>query len=211
MTPARRLELALPTLLLCTLLAIGAAATEPSPPAGEAPPAKATFAGGCFWCMEPPFDKLEGVLSTTSGYIGGRKPDPTYAEVSAGGSGHAEAVQVAFNPSKISYEALLEVFWRNIDPTTLDRQFCDTGDQYRTGIFYHDEAQRGLAEESKKRLEAAGTLHRPIVTEITSAGVFWPAEEFHQDYYKKNPLRYKYYRYGCGRDRRLEELWGDRP
>ncbi len=210
MTPLRGSSLALSTLLLCMLLAVRASADEPSPSAGEAPPAKATFAGGCFWCMEPPFDKLEGVLSTTSGYIGGRKPDPTYAEVSAGGSGHAEAVQVAFNPSKISYEALLEVFWRNIDPTTLDRQFCDTGDQYRTGIFYHGEAQRSLAEQSKKKLEAEGILDRPIVTEITSAGVFWPAEEYHQDYYRKNPLRYPYYRSSCGRDRRLEELWGDR-
>ncbi len=211
MTPLRGISLAPSTLLLCTLLAVHASADEPSPSAGEAPPAKATFAGGCFWCMEPPFDKLDGVLSTTSGYTGGRTPNPSYAEVSAGDTGHAEAVQVAFDPSKISYEDLLEVFWRNIDPTTPDRQFCDAGDQYRTGIFYHGEAQGRLAKLSKKKLEAAGVLDRPIVTEITSGGVFWPAEEYHQDYYRKNPVRYKYYRYGCGRDRRLEELWGDRP
>ncbi len=211
MTPLRGFSLARSALLVCALLAAGASADESSPSVGEAPPAKATFAGGCFWCMEPPFDKLDGVLSTISGYTGGRKPNPTYPEVSAGGSGHAEAVQVAFDPSKISYEELLEVFWRNIDPTTPDGQFCDTGDQYRTGIFYHGETQRHLAEQSKKKLEAAGVLDRPIVTEITSAGVFWPAEEYHQDYYRKNPVRYKLYRYGCGRDRRLEELWGDRP
>ncbi len=211
MTPLRGSSLALSILLLGTVLAVRASADESSPSAGDAPSANATFAGGCFWCMEPPFDKLEGVLSTTSGYTGGRTPNPSYAEVSAGGTDHAEAVKVAFDPSKISYEDLLEVFWRNIDPTTPDRQFCDIGDQYRTGIFYHGEAQRRLAEQSKKKLEAAGVLDRPIVTEITSAGVFWPAEEYHQDYYRKNPLRYKYYRYSCGRDRRLEELWGDRP
>ncbi len=211
MTPLRGSSLALSTLLLCMLLAVRASADESSPSAGEASPAKATFAGGCFWCMEPPFDKLDGVLSTTSGYTGGRTPNPSYAEVSAGGSGHAEAVQVAFDPSKIAYEDLLEVFWRNIDPTTPDRQFCDKGSQYRSGIFTHDETQRSLADQSKRNLEAAGVLEGPIVTEITRAGVFWPAEEYHQDYYRKNSLRYKYYRHGCGRDRRLKELWGDRP
>lgn len=170
--------------------------------------ARATFAGGCFWCMEPPFDALDGVISTTSGYTGGQKQNPTYKEVSAGVTGHTEAVQVIYDPRKISYAQLLEVFWRNIDPTTADRQFCDSGSQYRTGIFYHDEEQKRLAEESKRTLEKSGRLGQPIVTEITAAPEFYPAEEYHQDYYKKNPVRYKFYRYNCGRDQRLEELWG---
>lgn len=170
--------------------------------------AKATFAGGCFWCMEPPFDKLEGVISTTSGYTGGQKQDPTYQEVSAGGTGHAEAVQVVYDPEKISYAELLEVFWRNIDPTTPDRQFCDVGSQYRTAIFYHNEEQRRLAEQSKKALEESGRFNQPIVTEIVPATEFYVAEDYHQDYYQKNPLRYHFYRYACGRDQRLEEIWG---
>jgi peptide-methionine (S)-S-oxide reductase len=172
--------------------------------------AVATFAGGCFWCMEPPFDKLEGVISTTSGYTGGDKAQPTYDEITRGRTGHAEAVQVRYDPSKIGYTRLLEIFWRNVDPTTRNRQFCDTGDQYRTAIFFHNAEQKRLAEQSKKKLESAGRLGRPIVTEIVEAREFWPAEEYHQDYYKKNPIRYKAYRYNCGRDRRLKELWGDR-
>lgn len=171
--------------------------------------AKATFAGGCFWCMEPPFDKLEGVVSTTSGYIGGHKENPTYKQVSAGGTGHAEAVEIAYDPKKISYAQLLNIFWRNVDPTTPNRQFCDAGSQYRTAIFYHDETQKRLAEESKRKLEESGRIKQSIVTEIAPASVFYVAEEYHQDYYQKNPLRYKYYRYACGRDKRLEELWGD--
>ena len=174
-------------------------------------PATATFAGGCFWCMEPPFDGLDGVISTTSGYTGGRKENPTYEEVSAGTTGHAEAVQVVYDPTRISYERLLEVFWRNIDPTTPDAQFCDHGSQYRSAIFYHDPTQRRLAEESRRALEAAGSLKAPIVTEIVPAGVFYPAEEYHQDYYKKKPVRYKFYRWNCGRDQRLIELWGSAP
>ena len=170
---------------------------------------KATFAGGCFWCMEPPFDKLEGIVSTTSGYIGGHKKDPTYKQVSAGGSGHTEAVQVVYNPEKISYEKLLQVFWKNIDPTVKDRQFCDKGSQYRTGIFYHSETQKKLATQSRETLEKSKPFKAPIVTELTQADTFYPAEEYHQDYYQKNPLRYKYYRYSCGRDERLKELWGD--
>lgn len=167
--------------------------------------AKATFAGGCFWCMEPPYDKLEGVYSTTSGYIGGHKDNPTYKEVSAGGTGHTEAVEVLYDPEKVSYEKLLEVFWVNIDPTVKDRQFCDPGSQYRTGIFYHTDEQKALAEASKAPVvEKFGTVH----TEIVAASTFYAAEEYHQDYYKKNPVRYKYYRTGCGRDKRLEELWG---
>lgn len=176
---------------------------------GAAPAtAIATFAGGCFWCMEPPFDKLDGVLSTTSGYAGGKSLNPTYQQVSAGGTGHAEVVQIEYDPSKISYAELLEVFWRNVDPTTPNRQFCDGGSQYRTAIYYHDEQQRTEAEASKAQLEREAKLPGPIVTEIVSASEFYPAEDYHQDYYLKNPLRYKYYRYACGRDQRLEELWG---
>jgi peptide-methionine (S)-S-oxide reductase len=169
----------------------------------------ATFAGGCFWCMEPPFDELDGVISTTSGYTGGRKQNPTYEEVSTGTTGHTEAVQVVYDPTRVTYERLLEVFWRNIDPVTANAQFCDHGTQYRSGIFTHDPTQRRLADESKRALEASGRFKAPIVTEIVAAGPFYPAEEYHQDYYKKNPVRYKLYRAGCGRDRRLGELWGD--
>jgi len=171
--------------------------------------AKATFAGGCFWCMEPPFDKLDGVISSTSGYIGGHKKDPTYEQVSSGTTGHAEAVEIVYDPKKVTYEKLLAVFWRNVDPTTANRQFCDVGSQYRTGVFYHDEEQKRLAERSKRELDESGKLPSPVVTEITEAGEFYPAEDYHQDYYKKNPIRYKYYRFGCGRDKRLEQLWGD--
>jgi len=170
--------------------------------------AKATFAGGCFWCMEPPYDKLDGVVSTTSGYIGGRTPNPTYEAVSAGGTGHAEAVEIVYDPAKVSYAKLLDVFWRNIDPTVRNRQFCDVGDQYRSAIFYHDAEQRRLAEASKAALAKSKPFPQPIVTEIVPAGVFTPAEAYHQDYYLKNPVRYKFYRYRCGRDQRLEELWG---
>jgi peptide-methionine (S)-S-oxide reductase len=173
---------------------------------GSTPTAKATFAGGCFWCMEPPYDELEGVISTISGYIGGTKKNPTYEQVSAGTTGHTEAVQITYDPQKVSYEKLLEIFWRNIDPLTANAQFCDSGSQYRSGIFYHDEAQKKLAEASKKRIQTR--FKQPVVTEITAATEFYPAEDYHQDYYKKNPIRYKIYRYGCGRDQRLEELWG---
>ena len=175
---------------------------------GKEGKAVATFAGGCFWCMEPPFDKLDGVISTTSGYIGGHKDNPTYKEVSAGGTGHAEAVEILYDPEKVTYGELLEVFWRQINPTTPDRQFVDIGSQYRAGIFYHDEEQRRLAEESKKRIAESGRFDGPIVTEITPASKFWPAEEYHQDYYRKNPIRYKYYRWGSGRDKYLESIWG---
>lgn len=167
--------------------------------------AKATFAGGCFWCMEPPYDKLEGVISTTSGYIGGQKENPTYKEVSAGGTGHAEAVQVVYDPTQVSYEQLLDVFWKNIDPTVEDQQFCDHGDQYRTAIFYHSDEQKQLAEASKSPFTER---FDNIYTEIVSASTFYPAEEYHQDYYQKNPIRYKFYRTACGRDARLKELWG---
>ena len=170
--------------------------------------AVATFAGGCFWCMEPPFDVLDGVAATISGYIGGNTENPSYEQVSAGNTGHAEAVQVTYDPSKVSYEKLLEVFWQNVDPTTPDRQFCDRGSQYRTGIFYHNDAQKAAAQASKSKVDETKPFAEPVVTEITAAGTFYPAEDYHQDYYKKNPLRYKFYRFNCGRDQRLEELWG---
>ena len=186
--------------VLTGLVALGGA------PAVAQERAKATFAGGCFWCMEPPFDKLDGVLSTTSGYTGGQKVKPTYEEVSAGTTGHTEAVEIVYDPRKITYAELLEVFWRNIDPTTPDRQFCDIGSQYRAAIFYHDETQRRLAEQSKQA--AAERLRRPVVTQVVPAAPFYVAEEYHQDYYKKNPIRYKFYRTQCGRDQRLETIWG---
>jgi peptide-methionine (S)-S-oxide reductase len=159
--------------------------------------------------MEPPFEALDGVVSVTAGYTGGTKVDPTYEEVSAGGTGHAESVEVTYDPAKVSYEKLLDVFWHNVDPTTANRQFCDKGNQYRTAIFYHDETQKRLAEQSKQALEASRKLPGPIVTEIVPAGRFYPAEEYHQDYSEKNPIRYRYYRWGCGRDARLKQLWGD--
>jgi methionine-S-sulfoxide reductase len=168
----------------------------------------ATFAGGCFWCMEPPFEQLEGVLSVTSGYTGGQKEHPTYEEVCAGTTGHAEAVQVVYDPSKITYEQLLDVFWRNVDPTTPNRQFTDKGPQYRTAIFYHTDEQKRLVEASKAKLATSGTFDQPIVTEIVPASTFYPAEAYHQDYYKKNPLRYKLYRVGSGRAGYLKKVWG---
>ena len=168
----------------------------------------ATFAGGCFWCMEHAFDEVEGVVSTTSGYIGGSQKNPTYEQVSAGGTGHAESVEVVFNSKKVSYKELLSVFWHNIDPTVENRQFCDIGSQYRSAIFYHDEEQKRLAEESRSILKTSKPFKEPIVTEIIPASTFYKAEDYHQNFYKKNPIRYKLYRLGCGRDQRLRELWG---
>jgi peptide-methionine (S)-S-oxide reductase len=191
------------------LAAAAAVAQQESPTMPKDGEAVATFAGGCFWCMEPPYDKLDGVIATISGYIGGSKADPTYQEVSAGGTGHAEAVQVTYDPSKVSYEQLLEVFWHNVDPLDAGGQFCDRGDQYRTGIFVHGAEQRRLAEASKQALAESGRFEEPIVTEIEEAGPFYPAEDYHQDYYEKNPIRYKFYRWNCGRDARLAQLWGD--
>jgi peptide-methionine (S)-S-oxide reductase len=193
--------------ILAILIAFGLLAVDLSAQAPKKGLAKATFAGGCFWCMEPPYDKLDGVVSTTSGYIGGTKKNPTYEEVSAGTTGHAEAVQVVYDPAKVSYAKLLDVFWRNVDPLTANAQFCDHGDQYRTAIFVHDAEQKRLAEESKAQVQKK-FIERKVVTEITQASVFYPAEEYHQDYYEKNPIRYKFYRTSCGRDARLEELWG---
>jgi len=198
--------------LACALVLAAAAGAQGPAPSGAPSPkpgtAVATFAGGCFWCMEPPFDKLEGVISTTSGYMGGTKRFPTYEEVSNGTTGHTEVVQIVYDPAKVSYQRLLEVFWRNIDPTVKDRQFCDVGSQYRTEIFFHDEEQRRLADASKTALSKTKPFKEPIVTPITMATQFWPAEEYHQDYYKKNPVRYSYYRNGCGRDARLKQIWG---
>ena len=192
---------------------LGLLQAQPSAPAAKVKPAVtavATFAGGCFWCMEGPFDVLDGVISTTSGYTGGTKKDPTYQEVSAGRTGHTEAVQIVYDPAKVTYEKLLDVFWRNIDPTVANRQFCDSGSQYRSGIFYHNDVQKKAADASKLALDKSKPFKGAIVTEITAATEFYAAEEYHQDYYLKNPVRYRYYRQGCGRDARLKELWGEK-
>jgi peptide-methionine (S)-S-oxide reductase len=194
-------------LLLCGGLMVAPACSA----ADDAGLDRATFAGGCFWCMEPPFDKIDGVVSTTSGYAGGEEEDPTYEQVSRGDTGHAEVVQILYDPARVSYEQLLEVFWRNIDPTTEDRQFCDWGAQYRTGIYFHDQEQGRLAEATKKKIEESGRLDSPIVTEITELTAFYPAEEYHQDFYKKNPVHYQRYRAGCGRDDTLRRIWGQAP
>jgi peptide-methionine (S)-S-oxide reductase len=169
----------------------------------------AIFAGGCFWCMEPPYDQLEGVLETTSGYSGGHVKNPSYDQVSAGGTGHAEVVQIKYDADKISYEKLLGVFWRNVDPLDAGGQFCDRGDQYRSAIFYGTPEEEKLAEASKQH--AAAQLGKKIVTEIVPAATFYPAEKYHQNYYQRNPVRYKFYRYNCGRDKRLEKVWGAAP
>jgi len=197
----------LPIVIATLAFTCAALAQAPAVPSGHA---VATFAGGCFWCMEPPYDKLPGVSATISGYTGGGKKNPTYQEVSAGTTGHTEAVQVIYDPKKVSYEKLLEVFWVNIDPTVKDRQFCDSGSQYRSGIFYHDDAQRKAAEASKAAIERTKTFKEPLVTPIEMATTFYPAEDYHQDYYRKNPVRYDFYRKGCGRDARLKQLWGDK-
>ena len=178
---------------------------SPSASKGEA---IATFAGGCFWCVESDFDTVPGVLRTISGYTGGTLIDPTYKQVTAGGSGHLEAVRIFFDPKKVSYGTLLEIFWRSVDPTDDGGQFCDRGESYETAIFANSADQKRLAEASKGRLQASGVLKRPIVTTIETAGPFYPAEDYHQDFYKKSSLRYKIYRYGCGRDARIRKLWG---
>jgi peptide-methionine (S)-S-oxide reductase len=180
-----------------------------APAAGADETARATFAGGCFWCMEYPFDKVDGVIRTTSGYIGGDKANPTYQEVTTGETGHAEAVEISYDPNRVSYEQLLHIFWRNIDPLVKNRQFCDIGSQYRTAIFYHDETQKKLAEASLDELNRSERFDAPIATEIVPATTFYPAEDYHQDFYKKSPIRYTLYRSGCGRDSRLKALWGD--
>ncbi len=189
--------------LLASVFAMAGAHAQTTPAT-----AKATFAGGCFWCVEADFDKVPGVLSTTSGYIGGTVANPTYRQVSGNRTGHAEAVEIVFDPAKVSYATLVEKFWRTIDPTTKDRQFCDTGNPYRTAIFTHDAAQAEVVKRSLAALEQSKPFKEPIVTQIVPASTFYAAEDYHQDYYLKNPVRYKYYRTSCGRDARLEQLWG---
>ena len=210
MNPRSRMLRAVLALLAVAVVTSGVAIPRAS--AQSVPPREtAIFAGGCFWCEEAVFDAVPGVLSVTSGYTGGSKDNPTYEEVETGATGHTESVEVVFDPEKVSYERLLDLFWRNVDPLTPDAQFCDHGSQYRSAIFYSSETQKRLADASKAALEASHRFNRPIVTEITAASKFWPAEEYHQHYHVKNPLRYRYYRFGCGRDRRLEELWGAPP
>ena len=194
---------------LLPLALLLAATSAPDAQGDPQPTETATFAGGCFWCMQPPFENLPGVISTTVGYTGGHTRNPTYEEVSAGGTGHAESVEIVFDPTRIRYEQLLDVFWHNVDPITPEAQFCDHGHQYRSAIFYHGETQRRLAEESKQRLEASKRFDQPIVTEIVAATEFYPAEEYHQKYHEKNPARYSFYRWNCGRDQRLKALWGE--
>ena len=192
--------------LFSTALAL--ASVSSAAHAADTTTTKATFAGGCFWCLEEAMDKVPGVISTTSGYTGGTRKNPTYEEVSSGRTGHTESVEVVYDPQKVSYETLLAAFWKNHDPTVINRQFCDSGSQYRPGIFYHSEEQKQLAEDSKAKVMKTKSFPQPIVTPIEMAGAFWPAEGYHQDYYKKNPGRYKFYVTGCGRYRRLEALWG---
>jgi peptide-methionine (S)-S-oxide reductase len=195
--------------VILMLMTFSVHAEDGSKASRVSPLEKATFAGGCFWCMEAPFDKLPGVFSVTVGYTGGSLRNPTYKQVSDGGTGHAESVQITYDPKMIGYEKLLDIFWHNVDPTVMNRQFCDIGNQYRTAIFYHTGEQRRLAEHSKMALEKIKPFKETIVTEIAPASEFYAAEEYHQHYYRKNPLRYRYYRTGCGRDQRLRELWGN--
>lgn len=190
------------------LMAAWLAVAAPQAHVQMAATAKATFAGGCFWCVEADFDKVPGVISTTSGYTGGATANPTYEQVSAKTTGHAEAVEIVFNPAKVSYEQLLQIYWHSIDPTTKDRQFCDAGTPYRTAIFAHGPEQLAAARASLAELEKTKPFKESIVTQIEPAGNFYPAEDYHQDYYRKNPVRYQYYRASCGRDLRLQQLWG---
>jgi peptide-methionine (S)-S-oxide reductase len=196
--------------MLCAVASLPGLLLATAVPALAQATAKATFAGGCFWCVEADFDKVPGVLSTTSGYIGGTVPNPSYEQVSSKATGHTEAVEIVFDPAKVSYAALVNHFWRTIDPTTPDRQFCDVGSPYRTAIFTHDTQQAAVVKQSLDALEKSKPFQAPIVTAIMPATTFYPAETYHQDYYKKNPVRYAYYRASCGRDARLEQLWGKR-
>ena len=195
--------------VLVSVFALGTALHAQTPSVAAPTTAKATFAGGCFWCVEADFDKIDGVISTTSGYIGGTVANPTYEQVSAKSTGHAEVVEIVFDPRKVTYNRLLEYFWRTTDPTAKDRQFCDVGTPYRHAIFAHGAEQLAAAKVSLAALEKTKPFKEPIVTEVMIAPTFYPAEGYHQDYYKKNPVRYKYYRNGCGRDARLKQLWGD--
>ena len=198
-----------PLAALASVFALSTALHAQTPGAAAPTTAKATFAGGCFWCVEADFDKIDGVISTTSGYIGGTVANPTYEQVSAKSTGHAEAVEIVYDPRKVTYDRLLEYFWRTTDPTAKDRQFCDAGTPYRHAIFANGAEQLAAAKASLAALEKTKPFKEPIVTEIMLATRFYLAEDYHQDYYKKNPVRYKYYRNGCGRDARLKQLWGD--
>ena len=200
----RRFATALALLFLGAGAGAGAA---DAPDARTADVRTAIFAGGCFWCIEADFEKLPGVIAAESGYTAGRTVNPTYEQVSAGSTGHTEAIRVTYDAQKVSYRQLVDYFWRHIDPTVKNRQFCDVGSQYRSGIYWQNEAERKAAESSRDTLLASGKLPR-IETEIVAASAFYPAEEYHQDYYKKNPIRYAYYRQGCGRDARVQQIWG---
>ena len=206
---ARGRSVGLATAVLLLLASIGfAPGAQPAKAAdGKTAAATAIFAGGCFWCVEADFDKLPGVLATESGYTAGKSVNPTYEQVSAGGTGHTEAVRIRYDPAKVSYQQLVDYFWRHIDPTVKDRQFCDVGSQYRSGIYWQNEAERKIAEASRDALLKSGKL-RQVHTELAAATAFYPAEEYHQDYYTKNPIRYAYYRRGCGRVARVQEVWG---
>lgn len=203
-----RRQTAVSILTLAILLIGGWSAQSTNQVAAETTPGKAYFAGGCFWCMEEAFEKVEGVLSVTSGYMGGTVANPSYEAVSSGRTGHAESVEVVYDPTKVSYQKLLDAFWRNIDPITPNAQFCDHGGQYRSAIFFQTDEEKRASDNSKQAIEQSKRFTEPIVTQIVMASQFFPAEEYHQDYYKKNPIRYKYYKYNCGRAQRLESLWG---
>jgi peptide-methionine (S)-S-oxide reductase len=203
-----RRQIAVAVLTVTVLLIGGWNISSTSHAAADATLAKAYFAGGCFWCMEEAFEKVGGVLSATSGYMGGKVANPTYEEVSAGRTGHAESIEVVYDPSKVSYQKLLDAFWHNVDPVTPNAQFCDHGSQYRSAIFFHTDDEKRASDASKQAIEQSKRLTEPIVTQIVPATQFYSAEEYHQDYYKKNPIRYKFYKYNCGRAQRLEELWG---
>ena len=202
-----KLELAMAVACMLGVMSVTASAAEPVAGASSGRTATAIFAGGCFWCLEADYEKLPGVLGAESGYTAGKTVNPTYKQVSAGGTGHTEAVRITYDPAKVSYPQLVEYFWRHIDPTVKDRQFCDVGTQYRSGIYWQNEDERKVAEASRDELLKSGKF-REIHTEIVAASAFYPAEKYHQGYYKKNPIRYNYYRRGCGRDARVEELWG---
>jgi len=198
-------------LVVAALISVAGAATAQDVDPESQATRVATFGGGCFWCMEPPYDELDGVLSTTSGYMGGETANPTYRQVVSGRTGHVEVVQVEYDPARVDFGKLLDVFWVNVDPLTDNRQFCDAGESYRPVIFVHTERQRALAEASKRAIIESGRFEEPVIVPVETAGTFWPAEDYHQDYYTENPVRYKYYRWRCGRDERLEALWGEPP
>lgn len=190
------------------MLSLGMAGWPGAAVTAAASPTKAYFAGGCFWCMEEAFEKVEGVIAVVSGYMGGSVVNPTYEQVSAGETGHAESVEVLYDPAKVSYQQLLDAFWRNVDPLTPNAQFCDHGNQYRAAVFYESDEEKRLAEQSKNTIEQSKRFSQPVVTQIAKASTFYPAEDYHQDFYKKNPIRYKYYKFSCGRAQRLGALWG---